>query len=145
MVSLTAETSLTAVEQAVSAADNDERSSLTNPLVIVALLVAMGVVLIKVIKWLYPYTLGDLQSQIKAIERIIEKNTTLERNLLGELGWDFKKRLSKLYQKMLQIRNGLIVEPDRRNCVAWVVFHWREKTQVKACYLALMELKRDIT
>ncbi|KAK1227745.1 hypothetical protein PQX77_009245 [Marasmius sp. AFHP31] len=95
-------------------------------------------------KWLYPYTIDDLERQINCVEDVIERNTTFERDLLGDLGWRFRERLAGEHQRMIEIREWAIVEPQRWNLFGWVKFRWQEMREVKRCYCSVMDLKKDV-
>ncbi|KAJ8079465.1 hypothetical protein PM082_013803 [Marasmius tenuissimus] len=51
------------------------------------------VTVVSVKKWFFPYTVDDLERQIACVGDIIEQNMTLERDLLGDMGWIFRDQL----------------------------------------------------
>ncbi|KAL0569632.1 hypothetical protein V5O48_012330 [Marasmius crinis-equi] len=106
--------------------------------------VVVAVTGVGAVKWFYPYAIDDLESEIKSIDKVIEENTALECDFLGDCEWDFRERLDAENRRTLEIKNMSIVEPDRLNVPAWLAFRWREMRNVKARFLALKELKRDV-
>ncbi|KAF9260223.1 hypothetical protein L218DRAFT_947007 [Marasmius fiardii PR-910] len=135
------ETSVSAAFQEISASNNSGNNVLTTILVIVAMLLATGG---GVMKWLYPNTIEDVEAQIKVVDELIEGNMALGRNILGNSAWAFKDRLTRENDMACRIKNTRDAEPDRRDLLAWVVFRWCQMQDVKASYLAVMELKNNL-
>ncbi|KAJ8079466.1 hypothetical protein PM082_013804 [Marasmius tenuissimus] len=108
----------------------------------------MGAILlvtaVSVKKWFFPYTMDDLGRQIACVRDIIEQNTTLEEDLLGDMGWIFRDQLDGERRKMGKIQEWVTVEPKRWRLFAWVGFRWREMKEVQRCHDSVLNLKKDI-
>ncbi|KAL0067801.1 hypothetical protein AAF712_005241 [Marasmius tenuissimus] len=108
----------------------------------------MGIVLLitaaGTTKWLYPYTVDDLKRQISCIDEVIERNTALGRDLLGDLGWKFRERLAGEHRRMNEIKEWTTVEPERSNLFGWVGFRWRKMRELKKSYCSVTGLKKDV-
>ncbi|KAK1227740.1 hypothetical protein PQX77_009240 [Marasmius sp. AFHP31] len=102
------------------------------------------VTVVSVKRWFYPYTMDDLKPQIACVGDIIGQNTTLERDLLGDMGWIFQERLDGERRKMGRIQERATVEPKRWRVLAWVGFRWREMREVQRCYDSVMNLKKEV-
>ncbi|KAK1235785.1 hypothetical protein PQX77_000974 [Marasmius sp. AFHP31] len=128
--------------EAISTVDNTQGGIPTKLFVTGAILL---VTIVGIKKWFYPYTLeDDLKRQIFYIGEVIEENTTLGRDLLGDLGWRFRERLAGEHLKMIEIQEWVTAEPKRWNLIGWIRFRWREMGEVKRCYYSVMDLKKDI-
>ncbi|KAK1235390.1 hypothetical protein PQX77_001391 [Marasmius sp. AFHP31] len=141
MPALLTETSVSAITEGVLAADNSKGGVLTKVFIVGAILLVTAA---GAKKWFYPYTMGDLERQMNYVEGIIERNTTLERDLLGNSGWKFRERLDGEHQKMCKIQERATTEPNRWNLLAWFRLHWREMREVKKCYCSVLDLKKDV-
>ncbi|KAK1227574.1 hypothetical protein PQX77_009424 [Marasmius sp. AFHP31] len=108
----------------------------------VMLLAGMGV---GAIRWFYPFTIKDLEREIGLVGKLIEEYSTLRLDLLGRSGWEFKQRLTSVYDKMREIEDRSTVEPNRWNLRAWFALRWQEMNDVNESYLTLMTLKKEIT
>ncbi|KAJ8088368.1 hypothetical protein PM082_022441 [Marasmius tenuissimus] len=106
---------------------------------IVLLIIAAGTT-----KWLYPYTVDDLKRQISCVDEVIERNTALGRDLLGDIGWKFRERLAGEHRRMNEIKEWTAVEPERSNLFGWVGFRWREMRELKKSYCSVTGLKKDV-
>ncbi|KAJ8081685.1 hypothetical protein PM082_007531 [Marasmius tenuissimus] len=142
MAVLAPETSVKMVADGISTVSGDGKS--------VALKIFMTVVILVVtsmgaIQWCYPFTIDDLERRIELIQKRIEENSTLDLDLLGYSGWEFKQILIRERRRVLEIKDRLTAEPDRCHLRAWLIFRWREMRDVKSCYLSLMSLEREIT
>ncbi|KAL0566969.1 hypothetical protein V5O48_015026 [Marasmius crinis-equi] len=90
MPALISEMAKTAIEEGIEAASNDDGRLWTRILLAVVVLVMSGAA---ALKWFYPYTINDLKREIKSINKVIEENTTLEWDFLGDSEWEFRERL----------------------------------------------------
>ncbi|KAK1228038.1 hypothetical protein PQX77_008937 [Marasmius sp. AFHP31] len=141
MAVLLTETSVSAITKGVSAADSSKGGVLTKVFIMGAILL---VTVVSVEKWFYPYTMDDLKCQIVCVGDIIEQNMTLERDLLGDMGWIFRDQLDGERRKMGEIREWATAKPNRWNLLAWVGLHWQEMREVKRYYCSVLNLKRDV-
>ncbi|KAF9260189.1 hypothetical protein L218DRAFT_946981 [Marasmius fiardii PR-910] len=136
------ETPISRTVQEVSVSNSGGSNVLTTILVIVTILLATGG---RVVKWLYPNTIENVEAQIRVVDELIDSNMTLDCNLLGDSAWGFRERLIRENEVAARIRNRMNAEPDRKEILAWVVFRWRHMGDVKASYLSVMELKENLT
>ncbi|KAK1218633.1 hypothetical protein PQX77_018674 [Marasmius sp. AFHP31] len=95
-------------------------------------------------KWFFPYTMDDLERQIACVGDIIEQNTALERDLLGDMGWIFRDQLDGERRNMGEIQEWAIAEPNRWDLLAWIRFRWREMKEVKRCYCSVLDLRKNV-
>ncbi|KAK1230127.1 hypothetical protein PQX77_006793 [Marasmius sp. AFHP31] len=141
MPALLTETSVSALVEGVSAADTGNGGILTKIFITGAILF---LTVAGARKWFYPYTIDDLKGQIELVQKIIKENAAVGRNLLGELEWKFQEDLARHYQGMRGIEERFVVEPRRRNLLAWIAFRWRDMRDVKRCYDSLIELQGEL-
>ncbi|KAK1231552.1 hypothetical protein PQX77_005344 [Marasmius sp. AFHP31] len=141
MIILDVETSVEAAKE-VSSASSDSGSVVMKVLILSVVFVAIGV---GAKRWLYPFTIEDADCEIRSIFGLLQEYTSLKLDLLGDSAGRFRRRLDKEYSTIHEIKHRSMVEPDRRNFIAWLVFRWQEIRDVKRCYLSLMILKKDIT
>ncbi|KAG7089171.1 hypothetical protein E1B28_010875 [Marasmius oreades] len=125
----------------VSASDNGDGSVFLKILVIGAILLATGG---GAIKWMYPNTIEDVEGQIQAVDELIRENMTLERNILGNSAWSYKRTLFRENEVACRIRNRMSREPDRKDVIAWVSFEMCQMRDVQVNYRTLMELQEDL-
>ncbi|KAK1234410.1 hypothetical protein PQX77_002386 [Marasmius sp. AFHP31] len=92
MPALTVEPSISAVAEGISAS-NDPGSSVFTKIVVFAMLVV--VVVVGVVKWFFPYTIENLKELVKAIDNLIDENTTVEWDLLGGSAREFRQTLNR--------------------------------------------------
>ncbi|KAK1231553.1 hypothetical protein PQX77_005345, partial [Marasmius sp. AFHP31] len=140
MPSLDTENSVEMIKE-VSSATGDSGSIAMKVFIIGVMLVAMGV---GAKRWFYPFALEDVQREIRATFKLLRDNTTLEFDLLGDSAGQFRRRLDKEQERMLEIEERSMVEPNRWNILGWFTFRWQEMRDVKRCYLSLMVLKKEI-
>ncbi|KAK1227742.1 hypothetical protein PQX77_009242 [Marasmius sp. AFHP31] len=103
MAVLLAETSVSVITEGVSAADSSKGGVLTKVFIMGAILL---VTVVSVKKWFYPYTMDDLERQITCVGSVIEQNMSLERDLLGDMGWTFRDQLDGERRNMGEIQDG---------------------------------------
>ncbi|KAJ8088345.1 hypothetical protein PM082_022418 [Marasmius tenuissimus] len=91
MAVIITESSVSAITDGVLAADSSKGGVLTQLFIMGAILL---ITVVGAKKWWYPYTIDDLERQINCVEDVIEQNTVLGRDLLGDLGWRFREQLA---------------------------------------------------
>ncbi|KAF9260188.1 hypothetical protein L218DRAFT_946980 [Marasmius fiardii PR-910] len=141
------ETSVSVGVEDIAAASGGNGGWLTTFLVLAGLFVA-GAVAAK--KWVFPYTIEDLESQVRSIDALIKKNMRLDCNILGDSAPCFRQMLERQVNIMRdnqvrRIRTNTYAEPDKTRIVAWISFQWSQLCEIKACYLNLQELQWTVT
>ncbi|KAF9260195.1 hypothetical protein L218DRAFT_1002973 [Marasmius fiardii PR-910] len=122
----------------VAAASDGNGGKLTTFFVLAGLLVA-GAVAAK--RWFYPYTIEDLEGQVRSIDALMKENMRLDRNMLGNSAPRFRGMLERHNDEVRRIRTSMYAEPDKTRIIAWIRFQWSQLREVKACYLNLQELQ----
>ncbi|KAF9260193.1 hypothetical protein L218DRAFT_1002971 [Marasmius fiardii PR-910] len=136
------ETSVSVDVGDVAAASDGNGGKLTTFFVLGSLVVA-GVVAAK--RWFYPYTIEDLEGQVRSINALIQENMSLDWNMLGESAPRFRGMLKRRNDQVRRIRTNTYAEPDKTRIVAWIHFQWTHLHEIKACYLNLQELQWCVT
>ncbi|KAK1230018.1 hypothetical protein PQX77_006901 [Marasmius sp. AFHP31] len=116
MPALTVESSISAVAEGISASNNPGSGILTK-IGVFAMLVVVVAVAAK--KWFFPYTTEDLKGLVKAIDNLIEENTTLDWDLLGGSAREFRQTLNSVQAKVIclehsQIQQASLVDSANR-------------------------------
>ncbi|KAF9260191.1 hypothetical protein L218DRAFT_1002969 [Marasmius fiardii PR-910] len=125
----------------IVAASNSNGGWLTTLFAFVGLLIA-GVVAAK--KWFYPYTVEDLETQVRSIDVLIKENMSLDWDMLGESAPRFRGMLERRNDQVRRIRMNMYAEPDKTKIVSWIRFHWSQLCKIKACYLSLQKLQWNV-
>ncbi|KAG7089170.1 hypothetical protein E1B28_010874 [Marasmius oreades] len=136
------ETSVSVATEDVSAANGDNGGLVTRFLVLGGLVLA-AVIATK--KWFYPYTIGDLESQVKSIDMLITDNMSLKWNLLGDSAPSFRRKLERVNDEVRLVKTNMYAEPDKAKIVVWMGYQWSQLRDIKACYMRLRELQLDVT
>ncbi|KAF9260028.1 hypothetical protein L218DRAFT_947121 [Marasmius fiardii PR-910] len=122
---------------------NNDNDSLSMKFLVLGGFIVAAVVASK--KWFYPYKVEDLESRVRAIDRLIRDNTNYEWNILGDSANDFRRILERHHNEVRLIRIKANTEPDRTKVVAWVAFQLSQMREIKACYLSLQQLQWNVT
>ena len=89
---LISSTAATTIERGASIATSDDQGNVALKVLIAAILLVIAS--IAVIRWFYPFAIEDLEHEIQSIFKILQDNTTLEFDLLGDCAWGFRARLA---------------------------------------------------
>jgi len=91
MAVLSSETTAVIIEEGISAT-NGSRSGVAIRIIIAGLVLVAIAVGAK--RWFYPFTIDDLEHEIRMAFKVLQDNTTLELDLLGDFAARSQKRLA---------------------------------------------------
>ena len=89
LISQTAPTMIEAGEASITASGG--QGNVAMKIFIAGVLLVVTSIALK--RWLYPFVIEDLEREMRSIFKILQDNTTLEFDLLGDCAWRFRARL----------------------------------------------------
>ncbi|ESK82773.1 hypothetical protein Moror_5636 [Moniliophthora roreri MCA 2997] len=127
------------------AASANSSSSTSTPLLLLGLFNVLYLLGPPIFKWRFPcQSTDELDAFASKLEDLIENNSSLERDVLGDSSEVFRTSLEELNKQANKIRNFASSEPARSNPLAWVKFQWALLNDVDSCYISLKRLKGEV-
>ncbi|KAK7032134.1 hypothetical protein VNI00_013308 [Paramarasmius palmivorus] len=94
------------------------------------------------VQWRFPcQTTEEIDARILKVESLIDSNSYLDNDVLGETFDGFKAWLEGLYDDAHELRIRACREPSRADPLAWCIFRWEFLYDLDACYKGLKELE----
>ncbi|KAK7032137.1 hypothetical protein VNI00_013311 [Paramarasmius palmivorus] len=98
-----------------------------------------------IVQWRFPcQTTEEIDVRIQKVESLIDSNSYLDNDILGETSNGFKAWLEELCDEAHKLRIRACREPSRANLLAWGMYRWKFLRDLDACYKGLKDLEGEI-